>query len=194
MVTVDEPHPHARHVQPNEIGVAEVSIVNIDADRFLSEVHDVYDVVIVDFPDPRSIELCKLYSKEFYMKLRRVLSEHGVAAIQSTSVYYSREAYLMVGRTLEDAGFSMLRYHHDVPSFGDWGWHLVWKDDRSVDQMRQVLRAVHALQVHTDYLTPELLATAVDFGKSVLRSADRHINTLMEPRLLDVYLKSWVVD
>jgi hypothetical protein len=28
----------------------------------------------------------------------------------------------------------------------------------------------------------------------VLSTTDHHINTLMEPRLLDVYLRSWVVD
>jgi spermidine synthase len=194
LVTGEELHPHARRVAPDEVAVAEVSVINIDADKFLREVQDVYDVVIVDFPDPRSIELCKLYSKEFYLKLRRVLATHGVAAIQSTSVYYSREAYLMVGRTLEDAGFAVLRYHHDVPSFGDWGWHLVWKDERTADQMRQDLHSLRALAVHTEYVTPELVATATDFGKGVLSTTDHHINTLMEPRLLDVYLKSWVVD
>ena len=194
LVTGEELHPHARHVAPNEVAVADVSVINIDADKFLHEVQDTYDVAIVDFPDPRSIELCKLYSKEFYLKLRRVLSTHGVAAIQSTSVYYSREAYLMVGRTLEEAGFSVLQYHHDVPSFGDWGWHLVWKDERTADQMKQELRSVSALAVPTAYVTPELLATATDFGKGALSTADHHINTLMEPRLLDVYLRSWVVD
>jgi spermidine synthase len=176
------------------MSVAEVSVVNIDADKFLREVQDVYDVVIVDFPDPRSIELCKLYSKEFYLKLRRVLSTHGVAAIQSTSVYYSREAYLMVGRTLENAGLSVLSYHHDVPSFGDWGWHLVWKDERTVDAMKQELRSLRAMPVRTEYVTPELVAAATDFGKGALSTTDSHINTLMEPRLLDVYLRSWVVD
>jgi spermidine synthase len=194
LVSGEELHPHARHLQPGEVPVAEVSVINIDADRFLREVHEIYDVVIVDFPDPRSIELCKLYSKEFYLKLRRVLSTHGVAAIQSTSVYYSREAYLMIGRTLEEAGFSVLRYHHDVPSFGDWGWHLVWKDERTVAQLKHDLQSVRSLEVQTEYLTPELVAMSTDFGKGELRAADHHINTLMEPRLLDVYLKSWVVD
>ena len=194
LVTGEELHPHARHLPLQEVPVAEVSVINVDADRFLREVQDVYDVVIVDFPDPRSIELCKLYSKEFYLKLRRVMAIHGVAAIQSTSVYYSREAYLMIGRTLEEAGFSVLRYHHDVPSFGDWGWHLVWKDARTVDEMMRDLRFARALEVPTEYLTPELVATSIDFGKNVLSTADRHINTLMDPRLLDVYLKSWVVD
>jgi spermidine synthase len=194
LLTGEEPHPHARHVLPDEVPVANVSVINIDADKFLGEIQEVYDVVLVDFPDPRSIELCKLYSKEFYMKLRHVLSDHGIAAIQSTSVYYSREAYLMVGRTLEDAGFGILRYHHEVPSFGDWGWHLVWKDQRTADQMKETLRSVRSLDVRTDYLTPELLATSTNFGKGALSASDHHINTLMEPRLLDIYLRSWVVD
>src|SRR5206468_8625237 len=69
LVSGEEPHPHARHLHGDDLPVAEVSVVNIDADKFLREVQEVYDVVIVDFPDPRSIELCKLYSKEFYLKL-----------------------------------------------------------------------------------------------------------------------------
>src|SRR5215472_16175844 len=81
LVTGQEPHPHARHVRPDDVPVVSVNVVNIDADKFLRDIQDVYDVVLVDFPDPRSIELCKLYSKEFYMKLRRVVAEHGVAAV-----------------------------------------------------------------------------------------------------------------
>jgi spermidine synthase len=194
VVEVHQPHPHARGLAARALRVAEVNVVNVDADRFLSDIHDVFDVVIVDFPDPRSIELCKLYSKEFYLKLRRVMATHAIAAIQSTSVYYSREAYLMIGRTLEAAGLHILRYHHDVPSFGDWGWHLVWKDDRTPSAMRNALKSGPAIGVPTDYLTTELVASSVGFGKGVLSTEDSSINTLMEPRLLDVYLKSWVVD
>ena len=122
------------------------------------------------------------------------MAEHAVAGIQSTSVYYSREAYLMIGRTLEAAGLKTLRYHHDVPSFGDWGWHLVWKDDRTNEDMRSRLKSARALPVPTDYITPELVANSIDFGRGTLSSADTSVNSLMEPRLLDVYLKSWVVD
>jgi hypothetical protein len=60
--------------------------------------------------------------------------------------------------------------------------------------VKQELHSVRALEVRTEYLTPELVAMSTDFGKGELRAADHHINTLMEPRLLDVYLKSWVVD
>jgi hypothetical protein len=50
------------------------------------------------------------------------------------------------------------------------------------------------MPVRTEYVTPELVAAATDFGKGALSTTDSHINTLMEPRLLDVYLRSWVVD
>jgi spermidine synthase len=193
-VEIEQPYQRARHLEPRALQVAEVNIINIDADRFLSDIDELFDVVIVDFPDPRGIELAKLFSKEFYLKLRRVMAEHAVASIQSTSVFYSREAYLMIGRTLEAAGLHVLRYHHEVPSFGDWGWHLVWKDGRSVAGMRDALKRTGDLTVPTDYITPDLIAASVDFGKGALSSADQSINSLMQPRLLDVYLKSWVVD
>jgi spermidine synthase len=194
VVELREARPRARRLASPAVRVAEVKVINVDADRFVSEIRDVFDVVIVDFPDPRSIELAKLYSKEFYLKLRRVMATGAIAAVQSTSVYYSREAYLMIGRTLEAAGLHTLRYHHDVPSFGDWGWHLAWKDERPPSAMREALRAGPVIGVPTDYLTTELVAGSVVFGKGVLSTDDSSINTLMEPRLLDAYLKSWVVD
>jgi hypothetical protein len=60
--------------------------------------------------------------------------------------------------------------------------------------MREKLESGPVIGVPTDYLTRELVAGSVVFGKGVLRTEDSSINTLMEPRLLDVYLKSWVVD
>jgi spermidine synthase len=74
--------------------------------------------VLIDFPDPSSVELAKLYSREFYRKLRRVLAPGAVLALQSTSPYHAREAFLCILRTLESAGFSALPYHDNVPSFG----------------------------------------------------------------------------
>jgi hypothetical protein len=70
----------------------------------------------------------------------------------------------------------------------------VWNDGRTVDEVTERRHSVRAFDVSAEYLTPELLAASTEFGKGVLRSADRHVNTLMEPRLIDVYLKSWVVD
>lgn len=186
----------AKRLAPPQHYVTDVSVINIDADKFLSEIQDtVYDVIIVDFPDPRSIELAKLYSKEFYLKLRRVLAEHGIIAVQSTSVYYSKEPFLIIGRTMKAAGFTVVPYHHEVPAFGDWGYHLLRKDRVSAQEMAAKLKAQAPIPVESEYITPQLIANSVDFGKTMLQSAyPNEISTLMQPKLLELYLKSWITD
>ena len=43
---------------------------------------------------------------------------------QASSPYYSREAYWSIAETLTEAGFAVHSYHLQVPSFGEWGFHL----------------------------------------------------------------------
>ena len=100
---------------------ARVSVYTVDADKMVQRLSGSWDVIVVDFPDPNSVELAKLYSREFYLKLRRILSNGGIMAVQSTSPYHSKEAFLCVRRTLASAGYETVPYHDNVPSFGDWG-------------------------------------------------------------------------
>ncbi|MEA3514333.1 MAG: polyamine aminopropyltransferase [Nanoarchaeota archaeon] len=174
--------------------IADVAILNLDADKFLSEVRGKWNVIIIDFPDPSGIELAKLYSKEFYLKLRRILAEHGMIVVQSTSPYYARESYLCIMRTMEDAGFNTLPFHENVPSFGDWGWFIAWKNNFSKNA---VVRQIEELDfnVSTKYLTPDVFRRALVFGKNELVSKYNEVNTLMYPILLHYYLKeSWLTD
>lgn len=179
--------------------VASVEVINLDADRFLDNLGERYDVVIIDFPDPNSVELAKLYSKEFYLKLRRRVALDGVVVVQSTSPYHAKEAYLCILRTLEAAGWATLPYHDNVPSFGDWGWILARNASvTSRDQLRAQALSVEDFRVETAYLTPDVFRSAMVFGKSALTSAPEFagkINTLMEPALLHLYTaESWKVE
>lgn len=83
-----------------------------------------FDVVVVDFPDPDDAALAKLYSVELYGLVRRVLAPGGRAVIQSGSPYFAQKAYWSVAASLQEAGLASTAYHVDVPSFGDWGFHL----------------------------------------------------------------------
>ena len=101
------------------------SILTVDADTFLRDADaKFWDVIIIDLPDPSSVELFKLYSIEFYRKVARVLAPGGAVAVQSTSPYHAREAFLTIGRTIRAAGLQTLPYRVNVPSFGDWGFTL----------------------------------------------------------------------
>ena len=95
----------------------------IEVER-LSATDERFDVVIVDLPDPNHPDLNRLYSDYFYARVRALMSPDGAIAVQSTSPYHAKEAFLSIGKTLAHAGFVVSPYHANVPSFGEWGWTL----------------------------------------------------------------------
>ena len=175
--------------------VARVEVFTIDADKFIDGIDGLWDVIIVDFPDPNTVELVKLYSREFYFKLKKVLAEDGMIAMQSTSPYHAKESFLCILRTVGSAGFSTLPYHDNVPSFGDWGWVLAWKSAEPVSAVRDRIGRMNAFRIAASrlrYLTPEVFKSSLAFGKTMLEPKRLEINRLMHPVLLQMYLdESW---
>lgn len=101
-----------------------VQVVNEDAMIWLDRTHDLYDAAIIDFPDPSSFTLGKLYTTRFYRLLRNHLTVDAAVTVQCTSPLFARRSYWCIVRTLEAAGFVVRPYHATVPSFGVWGFAL----------------------------------------------------------------------
>jgi spermidine synthase len=105
-----------------------VHVVNKDAMIWLEDGADKFDVAIIDFPDPSTYALGKLYTTRFYRLLKNRLTESAAVAVQSTSPLFARRSYWCIMRTLEAAGFHVRPYHVAVPSFnGEWGFALARK-------------------------------------------------------------------
>lgn len=180
--------------RPEVQTIAHVKVMNIDADRFLSDASGSWDVIIIDMPDPSTPELVKLYSKEFYKKVGLHLSLHGMVVVQATSPYLAKESYLCIGRTIQAAGFSILPFHENVPSFGDWGWYLAWNPKLNPDRIKEKIAAL-TIPVPTRFLTPDVFRSERVFGKNALVTSDKRINTLLNPALLTIYNhESWLLD
>lgn len=178
---------------PAPVQVATVHVLNVDAHRFVTEVgKGPWDVVIIDFPDPDQVELAKLYSREFYHQLSRSLAPDGIIAVQSTSPYHAKEAFLCVGRTMEAGGIHVVPYRANVPSFGDWGWYLGSKS-RSAAALREDLEGLEVIPVQTRHITPELVRASLAFGRGELMTRFSDVNSAMDPVLLQYYTKhSWL--
>jgi spermidine synthase len=101
-----------------------VTVVNADAALWLQKNTDMFDLAIVDFPDPSSFALGKLYSVPFYGLLKKHVSENGLVVVQSTSPFFAPHAYWTIDATLRDVGLHTWPYHAYVPSFGEWGFIL----------------------------------------------------------------------
>ena len=101
-----------------------VEVVNQDAMIWLEEAGPNYDAAVIDFPDPNSFSLGKLYTTRFYRLLKNRLTPDAAVGIQCTSPLFARTSYWCIVRTLEAAGFTVKPYHVAVPSFGVWGFAL----------------------------------------------------------------------
>ncbi|MCG2585688.1 polyamine aminopropyltransferase [Massilia sp. TS11] len=101
-----------------------VRVVNTDAALWLERSSEMFDAVIIDFPDPSSFALGKLYSVPFYANVKRHLAAKGLVVVQSTSPFFAPHAYWTVDATLREAGLRTWPYHAYVPSFGEWGFIL----------------------------------------------------------------------
>lgn len=181
-------------VTPETREVAEVNIFSIDADLFLSKAQGHWDVVIVDLPDPNSVELAKLYSKEFYGKIKRILSLDGVTVVQSTSPYHSKETFLCILRTMAAAGMGVVPYHDNVPSFGDWGWIMASPTLGSKDLAGRA-QALKEFSVPTEEIIAANVQRALIFNLGWLTSTSHEISTVMRPVVFDYYVyEGWKVE
>ena len=101
-----------------------VHVINEDAMIWLDDPRGPYDAAIVDFPDPNTFALGKLYTTRFYRLLKASLAPDAAISVQCTSPLFARSSYWCIIKTIEAAGFSVRPYQTAVPSFGVWGFAL----------------------------------------------------------------------
>ncbi len=170
----------------------EIHLVELDAYRFVESIPGLYDVIIIDFPDPNSLTLSKLYSREFYALLKDKLTFDGLFIQQSSSPTFAKEVFLTIGRTMKEAGFAVLPIHHPVPSFGDWGWWMAGHRERyGRIGVKALLFGKPTLPKETRYIDGDLMRASTVFGKNALRSDFRDINTIIDDRVYFHYRKAW---
>lgn len=121
-----------------------------------------YDSIIVDLPDPSHPDLNKLYSARFYAKLKTLLAGDGAMVVQSTSPYHAKNTFLSIGKTVKYAGFKHVeQYHHNVPSFGEWGWTIATLNGQSA---KARITDKQKLDVKDGWSTRGVLLAAFEFS------------------------------
>lgn len=101
-----------------------VRVVNQDAMIWLEEPGASFDAAIIDFPDPNTFALGKLYTTRFYRLLKSRLTPGAAVSVQCTSPLFARASFWCIIRTMEAAGLFVRPYQTAVPSFGVWGFAL----------------------------------------------------------------------
>lgn len=131
-------------------------VINADAAIWLQNNEELFDAVIVDFPDPSSFALGKLYSVPFYANLRQHLAASGIVVVQSTSPFFAPHAYWTIDATLREVGFNTAPYHAYVPSFGEWGFVLATRQGqfKPPESYRLPMRYLNAETTRAMFIFP----------------------------------------
>ena len=180
MVRLFRDHPMLAPLNNFSFRNPRVHVINADAFPWLDENQAQWDFVVVDFPDPTSYSLGKLYTTAFYRLLKKHVAENGLAVIQSTSPMFSRQSYWCIVDTLQQAGFKTWPYHVYVPSFGEWGYTLAGNDWRPPSTLPAGLK----------FLTVSTVAQLFDFPED-MKPVNAEVNRLNDQILVRYYEKEW---
>ncbi len=161
-----------------------LQVHNADAAKFLEQSQGLWDVAIVDLPDPSGPSLARLYSKSFYRLLGHHLAEQGAFVTQATSPFYAAEAFWSIVATIDSQGGGLraLPYHVNVPSFGEWGFVLASR--RSLDPT--ALKVTVPTRFLTDAVLPGMFVFPAD-----MRRQQVEVNRLDHPVLVRYYENGW---
>jgi spermidine synthase len=102
-----------RKYLPGNLAGSRLRILNADGRLFVKQTGEKYDVVIVDLPDPSTVQLNRFFTVEFLAEVKRALAPRGVVsfALGHYENYVSPELALMLasaGRSLRQVFPNML--------------------------------------------------------------------------------------
>jgi spermidine synthase len=173
--------PMLAALNANALASPKLTIVNADAFTWLDRQREVFDVIVIDFPDPTNFSIGKLYSTTFYRLVDQHLAAGGFAVVQTTSPLIARRSFWTVVTTIEEAGLTTTPYHAHVPSFGEWGFVIASRRPTRTDvQPPPGLR----------FLTREGLPALFQFPPDMAR-VPAAPNRLSDQRLVHVFEEEW---
>ncbi len=176
--------PLLRKLNADSLLSPKARIVNADAFAWLESAqnaNEVFDVIIVDFPDPTNFSLGKLYSTAFYTLLDQHLSATGYSVIQTTSPLIARRSFWTVTQTLEAVNLRTAPYHAHVPSFGEWGYIIA---------SRRPYVMPHSLPEGLRFLDIKSLPLLFDFPRDMSR-VPAEVNKLNNQTLVQTFEEEW---
>jgi spermidine synthase len=188
MTDLGKTHPILTRLNENSLHNEKVKVLNTDGFNYVQDNEDFFDVIIIDLPDPRSVELGRLYSYEFYKQCHRHLRPGGVIITQAGSPYFATRAFSCIVETMKNAGFQTVPMHNQVITLGEWGWSLGVKQANG--NVKQQLRELE-FEVPTKWINNEAMALITSFGKDYYPwdKDTVKVNKIHEPVLYKYYLK-----
>ena len=191
MTALGQHHDLLVEMNQNSMNHDKLTIINADGYNYLEDNNNYYDAIIIDLPDPKTIEIGRLYSYEFYKLCHKRLRPHGLVITQAGSPYYAAKAFNCIDITMQEAGFATVPLHNQVITLGEWGWILGSKSGNS-ENLTKALKALEFEnpKIETRWINHDAMTLVTSFGKTLFEddTVDIEINKIHNPVLYKYYL------
>lgn len=201
MIKIGKDNPYLKILNNASFYDKRVTVINNDALIFVQNSAEMYDVVIVDLPDPNDLGVSKLYTKEFYETVKKRMRQGAVIITQATSPYFSRESFWCINATMADVFGHSLPLHVNVPSFGEWGFCMgryrlqknciteLLPDTAAAIKQIQTRLDSNALILKTRFLNSTQVPSLFNFSQD-MAPLEVEINTIDSQHLIQYYEKN----
>ena len=177
--------PLLRGLNEESLMHEKVTVTNTDAFVWVGQEHEPFDAVVIDFPDPGSYSVGKLYTTFFYRRLKQIITPDAVVSIQCTSPLVAGQSYWCILRTMEEAGFKVRPYCTAVPTFGVWGFALA-----SLENDLGLPEQLGKLEHELSFLNESILANLFELPRDI-QPIETEINQLNNQVLVRYYDEEW---
>ncbi|WP_440903050.1 polyamine aminopropyltransferase [Catenovulum sp. SX2] len=159
-----------------------MQVIHQDAFVYLTDTQRRFDLIVVDLPDPKTVSLARLYSKQFYQIARSRLQDTGILVTQATSPFFATKAFWSIHNTIAASGYNqVLPYHVDIPSFGDWGFVMACRF-----QCDFVQGYLPPMRFYAKNIEAALMTFSTD-----INNRESKVSNLDKPQVLYYYLEGW---
>ena len=182
ITTLFKEHKELSKLNSHSFRDEKVMVFNQDAWKFIESTEQLFDVIIVDLPDPNNISLSRLYSQTFYQLLKNKLSKSGVIVTQATSPLFTHKAFWSIKKTMESIELYTKAYHTYVPSFGEWGFVLGGRFPIDLENQKPM----EGLKYLDEGVMKKISIFALDIAEVEVEG-----NKLSTHRLIEYYNEGW---
>ena len=174
----------------DNLGDDRVRIVYSDARVFVRVSEELYDIVIIDVPDPDSLQLNRYYTFEFFRDVKKILSKDGVVSVSISS----GENYLSESeRVLNSVLYRTLKMVFDniliIP--GSPTYYLSSDAHLSYSSLKDVSSRGIESEYFEYYALSRLTSDRISDAKKAALSQTK-VNTDFSPTSMFPYIQYWL--
>lgn len=182
MTRLASENPTLLKINEGSLSDKRVEVVNLDAWIFLEKDTRLFDFIICDFPDSKTPELSRLYSREFYGMAFRHLRKTGILITQAGSPFFTPKAFASIFKTQAYFPGSTIPVQLNMPTLGDWGF-VIHSKKQKLDIPKKT-----SIPIYTSFLDSSGLGRLLLFNKGEYPDTTKvEVNTLLKPVLERYY-------